>query len=86
LRQRKDTENLKDYTSAMMKPNSKTTVRELLETHPSTLAVFIERKMLCVGCPTEAFHTLEDVARIHSVELGLLLDSIRQTIQAKEKP
>ena len=28
--------------------------------------------MLCVGCPTEAFHTLEDVARIHGISLEQL--------------
>ncbi len=47
-----------------MNLDSKMTVGELTKAHPSTMDVFIKRKMLCVGCPTEGFHTLEDLPEI----------------------
>ncbi len=44
------------------------TVHELLQDHPSAMDVFIERKMLCIGCPARAFHTLDDVVRIYGLD------------------
>jgi hybrid cluster-associated redox disulfide protein len=64
-----------------MKLDSKITIKMLLENHPGALAVFIEREVLCVGCPTEAYHTLEDVARIHGCDVEDLLNSLRRTVE-----
>ncbi|MBN2125264.1 MAG: DUF1858 domain-containing protein [Deltaproteobacteria bacterium] len=64
-----------------MKLDSKTTIKTLLENHPGALNAFLERKMLCVGCPTEAYHTLEDAARIHGCDLKELLNSVRKARQ-----
>jgi hybrid cluster-associated redox disulfide protein len=61
----------------------KMTVSELLTHHPSAISVFIKRKMLCVGCPTETFHTLEDVARIYGIELEQLLKELRGAIDTQ---
>jgi hybrid cluster-associated redox disulfide protein len=69
-----------------MKLNGKTTVSELMKQHPSVIAVFIERKLGCVGCPTEAFHTLEDVAHMNGLELNHLLEDLEQAKSAKEAP
>jgi hybrid cluster-associated redox disulfide protein len=63
----------------------KMTVSELLKHHPSAISVFIKRKMLCVGCPTETFHTLEDVARIYGIALELLLRELRGAIDAQDR-
>lgn len=57
------------------------TIRELLEHHPTAIKVFIERKMLCVGCPTEAYHTLEDAARIYGFTLCAFMESLREAVQ-----
>jgi hybrid cluster-associated redox disulfide protein len=65
----------------MVKIDSKTTIQALLEQHPRATAVFIERKMLCVGCPAQAFHTLEEVARIHGSTMDDLCDAIRDAIR-----
>mgnify|MGYP003574253030 CR=1 FL=1 len=63
--------------------DSKMTVSELLRVHPSVMDVFIKRKMLCVGCPTESFHTLEDVARINGIALDQLLKELRGSINSQ---
>jgi hybrid cluster-associated redox disulfide protein len=67
----------------MMILDSKMTVSDLLRVHPSVMDVFIKRKMLCVGCPTESFHTLEDVAHIYGIALTQLLKELRGAINAK---
>lgn len=61
----------------------KMTVSELMRVYPSAIDVFIKRKMLCVGCPTESFHTLEDVARIYGIALTQFLKEIRWAISAQ---
>jgi len=66
-----------------MRLDSKMTVSELLRARPSTISVFIRRKMLCVGCPAETFHTLEDVARIYGITLDQLLKELRGAIGAQ---
>lgn len=68
-----------------MKLDSKMTVSDLLKIHPSVMNVFIKRKMLCVGCPTETFHTLEDVACIYGIALEQLLRELQGAIDAHRK-
>ena len=44
----------------------------------------MELGLLCVGCPAEAFHTLEDVAREYHLDLDQLLQRIDMVIGDKE--
>jgi hybrid cluster-associated redox disulfide protein len=70
----------------MIKIDSKMNIQELLAHYPRATAAFIKRRMLCVGCPAQAFHTLEDVARIHGCTINDLCKAIREAIQTEEKP
>jgi len=54
--------------------------------YPRAVSVFIERRMLCVGCPTEAYHTLEDAARIYGCTVNALQEDIQEAIQRGEGP
>ena len=56
------------------------TVKEVLDRYPQTLPAFLQLQLLCVGCPTEAFHTLADVAREYDLRIEDLLERIRSTI------
>ncbi|MBN2060853.1 MAG: DUF1858 domain-containing protein [Deltaproteobacteria bacterium] len=69
-----------------MSLDSKITVSELITNHPSVMDVFIKRKMLCVGCPAESFHTLEDIARIYGIALRQLIKELKDAIVAGDKP
>ena len=60
------------------------TVKELLDHYPQVLRVFMDIGLLCVGCPTEAFHTLADVAREHRLDLNRLLRQITKAIEDDE--
>ena len=57
------------------------TVKELLDRHPQALRLFTDLGLLCVGCPTEAFHTLTDVAREHHLDLNQLRRRICEVIR-----
>ena len=56
------------------------TVKELLETHPQLLQIFMDMGLLCVGCPAEAFHTLAEVAKEYKLDLKQLLRRINENI------
>jgi len=60
------------------------TVKEILDKYPALVDVFIKQKLLCIGCPTEAFHTIEDVARIHNYPLKELMGILTEAIQEAE--
>lgn len=48
---------------------------EIMSKWPSTIRVFLDRRMHCVGCPTAPFHTLIDAAEEHTLLLaGLAAD------------
>jgi len=65
----------------MITIDPETTIHELLKRHPGATTVFIQRRMLCVGCPAQAYHTLEDVVRIHGCSWDGLCDAIREAIE-----
>jgi hybrid cluster-associated redox disulfide protein len=68
-----------------MKLHKKTTIKELMKHYPEVLAVFIRRKLGCVGCPAEAFHTLEDVAYVNDLDLDRFLDELRRAISLQRR-
>lgn len=57
------------------------TVHELFTYYPSAIDVFVEKKMLCVGCPVQAFHTLGDVVRLYGYDLKSFMASLEKIIQ-----
>jgi hybrid cluster-associated redox disulfide protein len=56
------------------------TVKEVLDRCPQALPTFLQLQLLCVGCPTEAFHTLADVAREHNLDIDDLVNRIQAVI------
>ncbi len=64
-----------------MKLNVNMTVHEVLRDHPSAMDVFFERKMLCVGCPAQAFHTLGDVMRLYGLDGESFMASLDKIIR-----
>jgi hybrid cluster-associated redox disulfide protein len=69
-----------------MKLHSKMTISDLLKRQPRATGVFIKRKMLCVGCPAEAFHTLEDAARLYDFDLNDLITAISKVDPKERQP
>lgn len=59
------------------------TVKELLETHPGLLRIFLDMGLLCVGCPAEAFHTLAEVAKEYKLDVHQLLKQLNEGVREK---
>lgn len=57
------------------------TVKELLETQPKVLHIFLDMGLLCVGCPAEAFHTLAEVAHEYKLDVNQLLSRLNESIR-----
>lgn len=64
--------------------SSDITVKKLLDHYPQVLQVFLDIGLLCVGCPTEAFHTLADVAREYRLDLNQLRRRITKAVEDDE--
>jgi hybrid cluster-associated redox disulfide protein len=62
------------------------TVKELLDRYPRLLQTFMGLGMMCVGCPTEAFHTVADVAKEYGYDLNKLIEYFQGIIDASEVP
>jgi len=60
------------------------TVKELLDRHPKLLQVFLDFGLLCAGCPAEAFHTVEDVAKEYGHDPKKLIEHFEGVIDATE--
>jgi len=58
------------------------TVSEIMRHWPAAMRLFIDRRLLCVGCPIAPFHTLTDVAREHGVDRDELLAAVLALVGA----
>lgn len=68
-----------------MELDSKITISELMAHYPSAVGVFIRRKMPCVGCPAEKFHTIEEAARLNGILLKYLMKDLRSAVKDRKK-
>jgi hybrid cluster-associated redox disulfide protein len=60
-------------------------VAEIMLMCPSTIRLFIEWRLHCVGCPIAPFHTLADVAREHGVDADQLTAAVAIVINGQIK-
>lgn len=56
-------------------------VAEIMSAWPSTIRVFLDRRMHCVGCPIAPFHTLPDAAGEHGLLLAGLVADIEHQVE-----
>ena len=55
-------------------------VAKIMRQWPDTIRVFLEFKMLCVGCPFAGFHTLASACELHPVQTSQVIRSLEETI------
>ena len=53
---------------------------EIMSSWPSTIRVFLDRRMHCVGCPIAPFHTLIDAADEHGLLIAQLVSDVEAQI------
>lgn len=56
------------------------TVGEIMRQWPSTIGVFIDLHLHCIGCPIGVFHTLADAAHEHGIKLAELVAEVSVAI------
>ena len=56
-------------------------VAEIMSTWPSTIGVFLQHRMHCVGCPIAPFHTLIDAAEEHGLPTTRLTEAVEDQIR-----
>ncbi len=54
-----------------------TPVEDVMRRFPATIAVFMRRRMHCIGCAIGPFHTVEDAASEYHAEPEALLRELR---------
>ena len=54
------------------------TVSDVVQKCPGTSRVFIEKKMLCLGCCMARFCTISEVARVYRIDTETLVHEIQQ--------
>jgi hybrid cluster-associated redox disulfide protein len=54
-----------------------TLVDDVMRDEPSTIRIFLDFKMRCVGCPIACFHTVDDACREHGVDRERFLAALR---------
>lgn len=60
------------------------TVKELIDRYPKLIKLFMGLELLCIGCPAEAFHTVENIAKEYGFNLNTLVHEINRVIQDED--
>ncbi len=60
------------------------TVKELLDRYPQLLRTFLDLGLLCVGCPAEVFHTVDDIATEYGYDPNELIQYFQRILDASE--
>jgi len=58
------------------------TVDQIMRRWPSTIGVFIDLQLHCIGCPIGIFHTLPEAALEHGLGLEELANEVSAAIDA----
>ena len=45
-------------------------VDDVMRRSPATIRVFLDFRMSCVGCPIASFHSIEEAAREHGIDIA----------------
>jgi hybrid cluster-associated redox disulfide protein len=62
-------------------PTTEMTVDNVMRRWPSTIRIFLDFGMHCVGCPIATFHSVDEACREHGIDPGRFLESLRATAQ-----
>jgi hybrid cluster-associated redox disulfide protein len=60
------------------------TAKTLLDTYPQLVPWFMNLGLLCIGCPAQAFHTLEDIAKEYGYDCTELIQSLQGKIEGSK--
>jgi hybrid cluster-associated redox disulfide protein len=67
-------------------PTTELTVDEVMRRWPSTIRIFLDFGMHCVGCPIATFHTVDDACIEHKIDVDRFLRRLQAAAQAPYAP
>jgi len=62
------------------------TVDDVMRQWPSTIRVFLDFHMHCVGCPIASFHSVEEACREHGIDLLAFFRRLQTTARSSPLP
>jgi hybrid cluster-associated redox disulfide protein len=65
-------------------PTTEMTVDNVMRRWPSTIRVFVDFGMHCVGCPIATFHSVGEACSEHGIDPGKFLERLRETAQSAQ--
>lgn len=57
-------------------PTAEMPVDDVMRRWPSTIRVFLDFRMKCVGCPIAAFHSIDEACAEHEVDAAVFMPKI----------
>ena len=63
-------------------PGADLMVDEVMRRWPSTIRVFLDFRMLCVGCPIATFHSVDEACDEHRADAAAFLSKLQDTVKA----
>ena len=60
-----------------MQLSADTIVNDLLQKHPNCAQIFLDHKMLCIGCPVARFHDIGYACEKHGVDLAVFISQLK---------
>ena len=63
-------------------PRADLMVDEVMRRWPSTIRVFLDFRMRCVGCPIATFHSVDEACDEHSGDAVAFLSKLRDMAKA----
>ena len=63
-------------------PDADLMVDEVIRRWPSTIRVFLDFRMRCVGCPIATFHSIDEACDEHRADTAAFLSKLQDTVNA----
>lgn len=61
--------------------DAKAMVSDVLNRHPSTMQVFIDHGMACIGCVITPYHTIEDACAEYNLAVEAIIREMTDTLK-----
>jgi hybrid cluster-associated redox disulfide protein len=61
-------------------------VDDVMREWPTTIRVFLNYRLRCVGCPIACFHSVDDACREHGVDRARFLADLNAVVGKRRAP
>ena len=58
-------------------------IKEVIEKYPETISIFAKYNMGCIGCMAATFEKIQDIAKVHGIDVKTFVKDLNEAIQSK---